>query len=108
MGPWSIRVHAGGAGNAGEIADRPPQSGERRAIGQLEPPTSLIFSCASSIVKEPGFCAGGNSLNVAMNLATSVCAICMMKPPWSNQSLYVFEVVSARSYGSRRRLKSLG
>jgi len=49
-----------------------------RLLYQLEPPASLIFSCASSIVNEPGFCAGGNSLSVAMNFATIVCALIMM------------------------------
>jgi hypothetical protein len=42
---------------------------------QLAPAaTSLIFDSASSIVKLPGFCAGGKSLNVSANFAAAYCA----------------------------------
>ncbi len=46
----------------------------RESRGQLDPATSLIFAMASSMVKLPGFCTGGNSLKVSTNFAAAACA----------------------------------
>src|SRR5215469_9611511 len=60
------------------------------------------------MVKLAAFCRGGYSTKVFRKSPTIAWAG-MNKKIWSiTQSQYVFEVISARSYGSVRRLKSFG
>ena len=101
------------AAEGGELHDRPGAgedgSGDHRGpVGTACPPSR--FQLLQRLVDGEArrLLARRNSANVARNWPTSVCAARMRNALSSNQSQYVFEVMSARSNGSMRRLKIFG